>query len=140
MKKTLTIILWLLVGMVNIAVADEPFDYASRWNAWDVYTKTAYVIGVKEGISTAFFTFTGNLTKKTSPKEELLIMNILNLGSVIERKKIIEVMTDIYKDPANSYIETTQIFLFAQEKIKGQDISKSLENKRRQIYEFYKLK
>ena len=138
MKETLAIIL-LLAGMVSIAGADELYDYATRWRAWDVYTRTAYVIGVTEGISTAFFTTKGNLTKKPSPKEELLIMDILKFGSAIERKKIIEVITDIYQDPANSYIETTKIFILAQETIEGKDISKSLEDARRQAYDLYKL-
>jgi hypothetical protein len=138
MKKTLAIIL-LLTGIISIAKADEPYDYAARWNTWDVYTRTAYVIGVTEGISTAFFTTKGNLTKKPTPKEELLIMDILNFGSGIERKKIIEVMTDLYQDPANSYIETTKIFLYAQERIKGKDISRALENARRQEYELHRL-
>ena len=138
MKKAFATIL-LLVGIVSIASADEPFDYAARWKAWDVYTRTAYMIGVDEGISTAFFTTIGNLTKEPSPKEQVLIMEILKFGSAIERKKIIEVMTDIYQDPANSYIETTKIFILAQEKIEGKDISKSLEDARRQAYDIYKL-
>jgi hypothetical protein len=138
MKKTLAIIL-LLAGIACIAGADEPYDYATRWKAWDVYTRTAYVAGVTEAISIAFFTTAGNLTKEPSPQEKLRIMDILKFGSAIERKKIIEVMTDIYQDPANSYIETVKIFILAQDKIEGKDISKSLEDARRQAYELFKL-
>ena len=57
-----------------------------------------------------------NVIKKPSQKEELLIIDILKFGSGTRRRKIIEVMTDIYEDPANAYIETTKIFIFAQDK------------------------
>lgn len=138
MKKTFATI-FLLAGIVSIARADGPFDYAARWKAWDVYTRTAYVAGVTEAISVAFFTTKGNLTKKPSLQEEFRIMDILKFGSAIEKKKVIEVMTDIYQDPANSYIDTVKIFVLAHDKIEGKDISKSLEDARRQAYDLYNL-
>ena len=137
MKKPLVIIL-LLLGVTSLARAGEPYDYAARWKAWDASSREAYVAGVSEAFPIAFFTTTGNLTKKPSEKEKALILSILKFGSAIERRKIIEVMTDIYQDPANSYIETTKIFIFAQDKIEGKDISKALENARHLAYDVYK--
>jgi hypothetical protein len=138
MKKTFATIL-LLAGIVSMAGADEPYDYGARWKAWDVYIRLAYVIGVEEGIVSAFFTTTTSLDKKPSREEQLRILDILKFGSGIAKKKIIEVITEIYQDPANSYIPTVKIFIMAQEKIEGKDISKSLENARRAAYDFHRL-
>lgn len=138
MNKIISVIL-LLVCMVSVVAAGEAFDYAARWKAWDASSRAAYVAGVTEAIPIAFFTTKGSLTKKLSPKEELQILDTLKFASPIEKKKIIEVMTDIYQNPANSYIETAKIFIFAQDKIEGKDISKALEDAREQAYDLYKL-
>lgn len=130
--------IFMTAGLVSIASAAERYDYAARWKAWDIDSRTAYVAGVTEAIPFALFTTAGSLTNKPPAKEVLAIALVLKCGYPIERKKIVEVITDIYQDPANSYIDTTRLFLFAQDKIQGKDISKALETARRQAYDGYK--
>jgi hypothetical protein len=141
-NKILAVVL-LLVGMANVSWADGPYDYASRWKSWDIPTRTAYVDGVAEGVEAAFLTPRGNPAKKPPSEEELRIeeykMDILKSGYALDRRKVVEVMTDIYQDPANSYINTVKVFVYAQDKIEGKDISKSLEDARRRAYDLHRL-
>jgi uncharacterized protein YneF (UPF0154 family) len=122
---------FVMLAIATASWASGPYDYASRWKAWDVNTRGAYVVGLSEGMVTAFSTTISNLTQKPPSQEQALIIKILKLGSGIDKTKIAEVMTDIYQDPANSYINTAKVFIYAQYKLEGKDISKFLEDARR---------
>ena len=65
-------------------------------------------------------------------------MKSLEFGSGIETKKIVDVISSIYQDAANSYITTENLVVFAQKKIQGEDISKMLEDKRKASWELHK--
>jgi len=138
MKTTFATILLLAVS-VTAAFAEEGYDYSARWKAWDTYTRIVYIIGMEEGITMAYFMTIGNLSKKPSSKEQDNILHILKFDSSIKVDKIVEVMTDIYQNPANSYIDTVKVFMLAQDKIEGNDISKRLEDERRKADDFNKL-
>jgi len=137
--KRIAIYIVLLTCFGTTTLAAEGYDYSARWKAWDINIQRSYIIGVKEGIEVGYFTTIGNLSKDASPNDEIKIMNILKYGSSIDTNKIIEVMSDMYNDPANSYINNVKMFVLAQDKIEGKDISKLLEVEREKAYNFIKL-
>jgi hypothetical protein len=136
--RTALIFIILLTGIAGVAIADEPYDYAARWRAWDANSRAAYVSGVLDGIGAASITAFQMLKNQPSLDEQLQIWKALEFGSGIESKKIVEVISSIYQDPANSYITTENLVVLAQRKIQGENISKSLEDKRKAAWELHK--
>ncbi len=56
------------------------------------------------------------------------------------RDQIQEVITDLYKDPANAFICTLDMFFLARDKIEGKDITKGTMEARRKAIETHEMK
>ena len=87
--------------------------------------KNIYLQGIAGG-----FLLSGTVTGNT----ELTHWNnfiIQNWGAIIR------VMNDLYKDPANTYIDWSLICLIACQKLKGEDIEQFLKDSRKFAYQKY---
>ncbi len=49
------------------------------------------------------------------------------------------VVTDLYKDPANSFIDATDMIFLAQDKLRGENIEDDLARKRKWAVELHNL-
>ena len=115
-----------------------------NWNNFSVTTKVYCVLGFQQGIAMSLV--------KLTPKINDLYMGILSdeeetwdelreawnelkdLSTFIEKhgSATLKIMDDLYKDPANTYIYTTDIIEIACKKLKGEDIEPLLQKARKE--------
>ncbi len=90
--------------------------------------KNTFLFGIAGG-----FILSGTITGITelSDWNNFIIQN---------RKAIIRVMDELYKDPANTYIDWSLICLIACNKLKGEDVEQLLKDFRKFAYQKYQRK
>ena len=55
MKIKIGITIHLIVIIAKSSFADGPYNYAELWQTWSTVAREAYISGVIDGISKAFF-------------------------------------------------------------------------------------
>jgi len=125
-----------------VAVAADPYDYAARWRSWNIISREAYVDGVTDGIAEAYFFTMENVgqdkvRKKPEPPQVTKVRERLFVRDT--RNQICEVITGLYKDPANAYIISLDMFFLARDKIEGKDIAKDIMDARKKAMENHRL-
>lgn len=127
----------ILFGLFTISVscfADSLLNYRDDWLSMSDASRTSYVMGYKNGA----YNLLMNLSISIFPdilaiKNKKLALDYENIDSNSRRLSklsssvIAEVMTDLYKDPANAYVEEYIMLEIAADKINGKPIEKSLE-------------
>lgn len=142
MNQFRSVALLLLVFGMAPASATEPFNSAALWHSWDNVARDAYIEGVVDGIAEAFITTMTTVAPKKlrndpTPPEVKKVTDKLFVRHT--RNQIQDVMTDIYKDPANSFISTLDVFFLARDKIEGRDIGKDTMEARKKAMERHEL-
>jgi len=139
--KTSAAILLMFI-FAKTAVAAEPYNYADLWRSWNVVAREAYITGVVDGIAEAFFvtmtTVAPDKFAKTPVSTEVKKATD-KLFVRYTRDQIRDVITDLYKDPANAFVSTLDMFFLARDKIEGKDIGKGLMEARRKAMDTHQL-
>jgi len=140
-KCLLVSVLWLMV-LNTIAVAADPYDYAARWRLWSVSAQEAYVEGLTDGVAEAYFVIMENIgqdmvLKKPEPPQVTKVRERLFVRDTGNHVR--EVISDLYKDPANAYISSLDMFFLARDKIEGKDITKATLDARKKAMETHRL-
>jgi len=125
-------------------LAEEPYNYGKIWNSWSDYMRSIYTMGLKDGLQDQFsFSFIARLMMEENNvldkyfkdseviKTEKTRNRTLWDFIMFDDKAIRNVMTDLYKDPANVYIEFSSMCLIAYHKLKGEDIEPLLQEARK---------
>ena len=130
--KQLTIMLFFL----GFAITSNPLfsadmqDYGKIWTAWGKEGKTAYIWGFNNGKNHALIIVGNeifNSDNRGDKVPETFYENIrVNIATLYDTNKIIDVITNLYKDPANSYIGFNNMFYIAQDSLSGKDVSKDI--------------
>lgn len=136
------IAIFLIFIITKTAVAAEPYNYAELWKSWNIAAREAYISGVCDGIAKAFFvTMTTVAPDKfaitPTPAEVKEITDKLFVRYT--RDQIRDVITDMYNDPANGFIETLDMFFLARDKIEGKDIGKGLMEARKKAMDTHQF-
>lgn len=142
MKLKTGVAIFFMFIVAKTALATEPYNFAEQWRSWDVVTREAYISGVVDGIAEAFFvTITtvapDKLPKSLVPAEVKKATDKLFVRST--RDQIGDVITDFYKDPANGFISTLDMFFLARDKIEGKDIAKGFMEARKKALDTHQL-
>ena len=115
--------------------AQEPYNYGKIWNSWSDYTRSIYIMGLKDGLQNQIcFSFIYRLiieekdvfdkflkdseVVKTEEARNKTLWGFINFDD----EAIRNVMTDLYKDPANTYISFYDMGGIAYRKLKGESI------------------
>jgi hypothetical protein len=134
MKLKIGIAIFLLFLFARATLAVEPYNYAGSWRSLNVVAQEAYISGVVDGIAVAYITtiyaVAPDKITKTPPPSELK-KTTEKLFVRYTRDQIRDVITDLYKDPANAFISTLDIFFLARDKIEGKDVGKGLMEARK---------
>lgn len=132
LMKQLTIMLFFLGFVItsNSVFSADMQDYGKIWATWGKEGKTAYIWGFNHGKSHALI-IVGNeifLSDKRGDKvPETFYEHIrVQTMTLYDTNKIIDVITNLYKDPANSYIGFNNMFYIAQDSLSGKDVSKDI--------------
>lgn len=142
MKLKNGVAILLMFIFAKTAVASEPYNYADLWRSWNMVAREAYISGVVDGIAEAFFvTMTivapAKFAKSPEPAEVKKATDKLFVRYT--RDQIRDVITDLYKDPANGFINTVDMFFLARDKIEGKDIAKGIMDARKKAMDIHKL-
>ena len=156
MKKIIIlIIVFCLLSFVEFSCFSAQRDnYKKIWDSWKEYEKFVYLWGLADGLREhttgydsslllnpdyyaefppPFFSKYRYLSECSKEAQEAISEErfkagemIFQFGSTIPLKTIRDVTTDLYKDPANSYIYISDMCYLAFWKIKGKDIKPML--------------
>lgn len=133
---------FLLLFTAKTALSAEPFNYAELWRTWNPVTREAYITGAVDGIAEAYITTmsavaSDKFTRDPPPPEVRKASDKLFVRYT--REQVGVVMTDLYKDPANAFISTLNMFFLSRDKIEGKDISKGIMEARKSAIDTHRL-
>ncbi len=139
--KKIAFVIFMTFCVMSTALTGEMFSYGKYWSLLPPLARSAYLDGVMDGSGYAYFEAaaewlpSGELTKKPEPASVVKVRKKVFL--MVNRDSIIEVMTDLYRDPANTFIDTKDILFIARDKLLGKSIDDRLVSARKQAVEFY---
>ena len=143
--KQLTIMLFFLGFAItsNPVFSADMQDFGKIWTAWGKEGKTAYIWGFNHGKKHALI-IVGNeifLSHNRGDKvPETFYENIrVNIATLYDTNKIIDVITNLYKDPANSYIWFKDMVYIARDSLSGKDVSNAILEARKGAIANYEL-
>ena len=128
-----------LLSFVEIScLAKEPVNYGEFWNILSEHEKIIYLLGLRDGIKTVTtdctMRFAPYLRKESESRKVGLdffneYADYVNFLST-ENATVKKIIDDLYKDPANTYIDFSTITKIAYQKVKGEDIELLLQKAR----------
>jgi chlorite dismutase len=158
-KLSLSISILLLLLFISFSASSEPYNYREVWNSWTDYQRYIYLWGFNDARENIWGDIS-NIIKEFEESEELSIYDIKKIIDLTNKidlteisanitdyeelnvtfdspdlKVIRDVMTELYKDPANSYISFKSMVFFATDKLEGKSIESGLTEKRKSIKE-----
>lgn len=120
----------VFLAFASISVASEPFDYSRIWKDWGREGQDAYIWGVMDGSGKAMITLIMEKSSADKAHKKYLegLYERIRLNSAImhNETKLIEVMSSLYRDPANSYVSMQDMLYIARDSISGKDVSKRI--------------
>lgn len=130
------IIAFCLLSFIEIfCLAKEPFNYGEFWNSMSDGEKCAYISGLHAGMTKCIDDFI-KLTSEKPPEKfiDLIYETYWLLSPDFEVR--VRGISDLYKDPANTYISIAEINILAHRKIKGESIESSLRELREEAWRY----
>jgi hypothetical protein len=143
MKKIIIIFLiaFYLLSFTGVSyLVEEPMSPGEIWNVLTGMEKTSYQRGFRDGIVECLNKLVPLIRDKDiglhSIRLDITISELYDLYDFIwEHGEAIEnVMDDLYKDPANTYIQWPSMCEIAYQKLKGEDVEQLLKKARKEGY------
>jgi len=130
----------LLSCTVISYLAEKPLDVGEYWILLSEFEKMAYHLGVSDGAKETALMWICRLNYYLNEEDKLWSVKNILFTECVEYINFmsnsgdthIKVVTDLYKDPANTYIYLTDMFDIAYQKIKGEDIESLLQEARKE--------
>jgi len=136
MKKLATMV--LLLGIIlgwNSAFSADMQDYGKIWKAWGKGRQRAYIWGFIDGGGYAMRTVLDEIfasDKRGSKVPKPFYENIrVKTATLYDESKIIDIITSLYKDPANSHIWFQDVVYIARDSLSGKDVTSAILEARR---------
>ena len=149
MKKIIIIfiIVFCLLSFIEIScLAKEAYFPSQMWNSMDDDAKEVYIWGIREGIVMCMEQITERylVPSLINNYDTSIIEDILENYDQFVRifdaddfkitdtllKAVVNIVNDLYKDPANTYINVSDMCLLASWKLRGEFIELSLRELR----------
>ena len=143
--KQLTIMLFFLGFAItsNPVFSADMQDYGKIWTAWGKEGQTTYIWGFIDGGGHAMITVMNEITASDNRGDKVpktFYENIrVKTATLYDENKIIDVITNLYKDPANSYIWFKYMVYIARDSLSGKDVSKAILEARKAAIANYEL-
>ena len=123
--------------------AKEQYNHAAVWRMWDAIAQTTYVRGVVDGAINVYVAAgeewlgPGQLFKTPEAARIARVRQRVFVGNVESR--IPAAMSDLYRDPANSYVALVDMVYIARDRLEGKDVEKSLADARKRAVELDRI-
>ena len=126
-RAVFVVILSMFVGGATDTTAQNkgPFNYGRRWSGWSPMDRSIYLEGFRDGQSHTYSVAISN-GLPTARREPMR----LETYTMFDTDVLAGVMTRIYADPANSYIQNEDMVYIARDKLSGKDVDASLREAR----------
>jgi hypothetical protein len=102
----------------------ELLNYGQRWNTWSNRDRFIYLTGFVEGQSHTAMSLEDALPAES--RERL----VRKTFTFYRTNTLLDVMTSLYADPANTFVTHAAMLYMAGDKLAGKDIEVSLRNAR----------
>lgn len=113
--------------------ATDRVDFGRQWKSWSNQTRLVYMAGFVDGGSATYLAVFNDLS---SERREALRKAT---AVMYDSEAIADVMTDLYKDPANTFIRHDAMVYIARDKLDGNDIEGRLRYARQREYGLRRL-
>jgi len=117
----------------------EKLNWSEIWLSMDSVDRVILFVGVREGM---FYSVLDILTDPSvsglsDTQKELLTYYFWEKLSGVQENTLVltDIITNLYKNPENSYIRFSYMIDIAIKKLKGEPIEKLLEKRRKEAYE-----
>ena len=108
----------------NPCLTPDRINYGREWRTWTDTIRQIYVEGFMSGQADTYLAVFNDLPNdRREPLRKALFL-FHGLGPIAD------VMTDLYKDPANTFIRYGAMVYIARDKLSGRDVEPMLRNSR----------
>jgi len=139
---TSILILVFMFSFNCFAQSEEKVDYGEIWKSMDSSERVIFFMGVREGMIYSTLDIFTNASASGLPnlsntqKEQFANYSWEKLSGIQKNAVIlIDIITNLYKYPENSYIRFSHMVDIAIKKLQGESIEKLLEKRRKEAYE-----
>lgn len=126
--KIITAFIIMLLSATS-SNSDERYNPGKTWASWSDYTRNIYLTGFNDGASRAFmgaaWEWLDHEDLRNVPRPEH-VTKVANKTLIKDRPVIRDITTNLYTDPANTYISFGDMFFIAQDKLDGKDVNQEL--------------
>lgn len=132
-----------IVMTSNPVFSAEIQDYSKIWKTWGRDGQTAYIWGFIDGGTAVSLTAMEEYISlgKGAPKAIGVLLD--NTGkktaTLFDEDKLIDVISNLYKDPANSYILFGDMVYIARDSLSGKDVTKAILKARKNAIATHEL-
>jgi len=127
---------------ITYSAKESYINFGELWLESSYDVKFTFTVGYMAGMNLWFIKLLPILTSKLEEglldsKERETVWKLIEIRSYFDSldvdgfKNIINIVTDLYEDPANTYIPTYEMIEFAYQKLKGEDIEPLLQEARK---------
>lgn len=103
----------------------RPYNYGAEWIAWSDEVRDIYIIGFNEGTRHTYREAEFHLP--VDARDTVLAQ----IAMVYQIAQLRDVMTNLYRDPANTFINYGAMVYMSRDKLNGVDIENALREARR---------
>lgn len=135
----LIIVVTLILAIASVSAAWQQSNEAQIWNAWTNPVKDTYLKGFQEGAVVAYFKAgeswlqPGELSQK--PETNKVKKARESIFLLLDIEVIRDVMSNLYEDPANQYVQIFDMVYIARDKLRGENIDEALRKARKNALE-----
>jgi len=134
---------FLLLLLPCLAIAEAPDNWANYWHRLTPGEKIAYLRGYKEGVTTAATEAVSSARYSPAYSGDTPINEIvpsLEIYMVKDIDILSKVISNLYEDPANSYIQIKDMILVAKDRVLGKSTESTLQSARSKALRAHEFK
>ena len=138
--------LLVIIGAVSIcrpAFSGDMQDYGRIWKAWGRKGQTAYLWGFIDGGGCAMQAVMDEIISSDKPGNKIPSTFYDNIrdktATLYDEAKLIDVISKLYEEPANSYIWFQDMVYIARDSLSGKDVTASILKARKAAVTNYEL-
>lgn len=129
-KSTIALFYFCFAVTCSPAFSDDVPDYGKIWKIWGKEGQAAYLYGFVDGggramQATMLQIIASNQRGDKIPDDFYESIRI-KTATLYDGDKLIDIMTNFYKDPANSYIWFDDMVYIARDSLSGKDITATI--------------
>ncbi len=143
MKIRILFLIMVFLTIPNIVLAEQaPPNLSKYWQSLTINERICFLNGHNDGSLKVFLEIYGMisqpLNKSESDNLEQLFTEMYINYDAIDLTVLSNVISVLYNEPANSYIEIVDVVRISRYKIQGKSVDNKLLKARKKVQEFYK--